>query len=482
MSKIYFHSDISCQEIKDIENENTLRNDNQLIDKASDYICKIITTKFSVKDKIIFVCGPGSNGLDGIYSAYKLLKHKFNVEVYLINDKHHQLVHELALGEHLIKDFDCDRYDCIIDCMFGYGLNRLLNQDIIQLINKINSSNSFILSIDVPSGLNPETGSLCPVSIKCNLLISLLSYKRGVFTNFGRDTWRDILYSNLNIKEIKSKNILVSANPKFNGYSYAKEFKSTEAESIHKKSNGISCVIAGQQPYHGAMLLSVAAAMKAGCKYLEVYTEDEYAHSLPMIMPEVIAKCFSLNDFEKNISNYKNILIGPGMKELNNDYLDVIMNNLNKIDSVIVDAGALKALKKNIYLKNQVIITPHPGEAAYLLNVDTKDIQDNRYEAAKLLHDYYNCIVILKGSGTIIYDGKQYVTCMDGNHRMSVAGMGDTLSGLLLYEMSSNQDSYRACLKATTFHSYAADCLLYQSRIKNYLPSMIPDLYNKITN
>ena len=67
---------------------------------------------------------------------------------------------------------------------------------------------------------------------------------------------------------------------------------------------------------------------------------------------------FSLNDFEKNMSNYKNILIGPGMKELNNDYLDVIMNNLNKIDSVIVDAGALKALKKNIYLKNQVIITP----------------------------------------------------------------------------------------------------------------------------
>ena len=69
---------------------------------------------------------------------------------------------------------------------------------------------------------------------------------------------------------------------------------------------------------------------------------------------------------------------------------------------------------------------------------------------------------------------------MDGNHRMSVAGMGDTLSGLLLYETSSNQDSYRACLKATTFHSYAADCI-YKSKIRE-LPSMIPDLYNKITN
>ena len=99
------------------------------------------------------------------------------LEIHLINDKHHQLIHELNLCEHLIKDFDCDRYDCIIDCMFGYGINRLLNQDIIQLINKINLSNSFILSIDVPSGLDPETGSLCPVSIKCNLLISCCHIK-----------------------------------------------------------------------------------------------------------------------------------------------------------------------------------------------------------------------------------------------------------------------------------------------------------------
>ena len=92
MSKIYFHSDISSQEIKDIENEYKSTDENQLIDKASDYICKIITTKFSVKNKIIFVCGPGSNGLDGIYSASKLLKHKFNVKLHLINDKNYQLI------------------------------------------------------------------------------------------------------------------------------------------------------------------------------------------------------------------------------------------------------------------------------------------------------------------------------------------------------------------------------------------------------
>ncbi len=482
MPKIYFHSDISCQEIKTIENEYKSINDNQLIDRASDYISKIITGKFSEKSKIIFICGPGSNGLDGIHTASKLLKHKFIIKLYLLNDSRKQLIDELGLTENLIEEFDCDNYDCVVDCMFGYGLNRPLSYKNVQLINQINSSNSFILSIDIPSGLDPETGNLCPVSVKCNSLISLLSYKRGVFTNFGRNTWRNIHFSDLNVKAVESKNLLVSANPKFNGYFDTKEFKSAKVESTHKKTNGISCIISGQTPYHGAMLLSVAAAMKAGCKYLEVYTEDEYAHSLPMLMPEVIARRFSLNNFEKNISNYKNILIGPGLKELNNDYLDIIMNNLHTINSVIIDAGALKALKKNPYSKDQVIITPHPGEAAYLLNVDTKDIQSNRYEAAKLMQEYYNCVVILKGSGTIIYDGERFITCMDGNHRMSVAGMGDTLSGLLLHEMSINKDRLEACLKAITFHSYAADYLLYQSKIKNYLPSMIPDLYNNITS
>ena len=91
------------------------------------------------------------------------------------------------------------------------------------------------------------------------------------------------------------------------------------------------------------------------------------------------------------------------------------------------------------------------------------------------------CRVILKGSGTIIFDGKSYYTCMDGNHRMGVAGMGDVLSGILLSELSRQKDLSQACIKAVIFHSYSADFLFINQNILNYLPSMIPDTYSKLT-
>ena len=104
--------------------------------------------------------------------------------------------------------------------------------------------------------------------------------KRGVFTNFGRDTWKDILYSDLNVNAIKSKNILVSANPKFNGYFIAKEFKSTKVESTQKiKWNKLHHFRTTTISWSDVAVCY--RCYESWCKYLEVYTEDEYAHSLP---------------------------------------------------------------------------------------------------------------------------------------------------------------------------------------------------------
>ena len=151
------------------------------------------------------------------------------------------------------------------------------------------------------------------------------------------------------------------------------------------------------------MLLSVAASIKTGCQYLHVYTNGEYAHTLPMIIPEVISKEFCFSDFKDNFDKFTNILLGPGTDKVTSKYLDFITNNLHKIKSIVVDAGALKFLERNHSYTNKLIITPHPGEAADLLNISTDEVQNNRYESTKMLHDLFDCIVILKGSGTIIY-------------------------------------------------------------------------------
>ena len=483
MSIVHFFPDLTHHETKNLEKEYNTSDEEFLINKASDFICDILSRSKLKNNKYLFICGPGSNGLDGIYAAYKLASLGYDIEI--LNTKKNSNLSYLKkfdLKDKLVNNFSTDTHDFIVDCIFGYGFNRDLDDEKVNLINRVNSSSAYIYSIDVPSGLNPSTGDTCPVCIKCDCLISLLSYKRGIFTNKGRDTWEDLYHSNLTVNPKAPESYLISANSAFDGKIFSKDYKLSQSHSVHKKSNGISCIISGEQPYHGAMLLSVAASIKVGCQYLQVYTNKEYAHTLPIIIPEVISQEFSLTDFKDNFDNFTNILIGPGTDKVTSEYLDFVTNNLQQIESIVVDAGGLKYLERNHSYMQKLVITPHPGEAAELLNLSTDDVQNNRYESVKMLHDMFDCIVILKGSGTIIYDGNKFYTCMDGNQRMAVAGMGDTLSGILLSELSLNSDIFDACIKATTFHSYAADYLLKTRKIKNFLPSMIPDVYSKLVN
>jgi NAD(P)H-hydrate epimerase len=324
-----------------------------------------------------------------------------------------------------------------------------------------------------------------PVSVKSHHLISLLNIKRGLFTNHGRDMWSKISHYNLIDCNNQPKNYLITANKNLfinSTINKSRTFTREELHSQHKKSNGISCIVAGQQPYHGALILASKGSIDTGAKYIHVFTEMEYSYTLPLLIPEIIANSFSIKEFRKAIRSYKNILIGPGTTTLSKEYVITALENIEYIDSIIIDAGALKYIDKSKFYSDKLIITPHPGEAAELLNMDVSDIQHDRYSAAQKLYDIYKCIVILKGSGTIIYDGNSFYTCMDGNYKMASAGTGDILSVIILSETSFNKRNIDACIKSVTYHSYSSDILLNESLNKNFRPSMIPKKYGELIN
>ncbi len=482
MSRVYFYPDISYQEIKTIERQFNSNNNEYLINKASDFIFDVISCEQSKSNRILFICGPGSNGLDGVYSACKLKLNEYRVNIFLCDSSiDTSYIKKCGLSEIIISNPTLNQFDCIVDCIFGYGINRDLSDSYIKLINSINSTDVYTYSIDIPSGLHPETGKLCPVSVKCNCLISLMTYKRGIFTYQGKDTWECLRHSTLIDIKFDKKNYLISANQKMNGSLYEVNYSQTHIHSQHKKSNGICCIIAGEKPYHGSLILSTMGAFKSGCRYIHAFTDEEYAHTLPMIIPEVIAESFSIENFENNLRSFKNILIGPGTNDVSEKYIDIISNNLKYLNSIVVDAGALKYLKRGYSYSNKVIITPHPGEAASLLNISSDEVQKDRYQAARKLNQLFDCIIILKGSGTIIYDGVGFYTCMDGNSRMGVAGMGDILSGILMCELASSSHNIDACIKAVTFHSHSGD-YLFNNKVYNFLPSMIADTYSNLVN
>ena len=136
-----------------------------LINKASDFIIDVISSEQSKSKRILFICGPGSNGLDGIYSTCKLKLSQYNVNIFLCNQSiDTSYIEKHDLSEIIITDPILNQFDCIVDCIFGYGINRNLSDSYIKLISKINSTDVFTYSIDVPSGLHPET-NLCPVGV-----------------------------------------------------------------------------------------------------------------------------------------------------------------------------------------------------------------------------------------------------------------------------------------------------------------------------
>ena len=487
MSKVFFHPDINYQDIKKIEFQYNSEIKNYLVEKASKYITNKLSSFISNKSKILIICGPGFNGLDGIFLARNLQNKNYNLRILMIQDDLHRdyLLQFNLLDIVIDYTLELNSFDYIIDCIFGYGLNRDLDDTNINLVNTINQSKASVISIDIPTGLDSSTGKLLPVSVNCDLLITLLTYKKGLFINHGRDTWKTISYSKLITKNLESNDYLLTANKDFNDNSnhgvFFKDFEHRRKYSSHKKSNGISCIIAGEYPYHGALIMSCSAAIKTGCQYLHAITESEYSHSLPIIIPEIISTSFSQTNFEKDIQNYSNLLIGPGISSKGEEFVKIALDNLDNISSLVIDAGGLFYLNKHEKYSDKLIITPHPGEAAKLLDISVADVQANRHKAAIELHNMFNCIVILKGSGTIIYNGKNFYTCMDGNYRMSVAGMGDILSGILLRELSSSLDNIDACIKSVVYHAYASDYLLANSRNKNYLPTMVPDVYSELT-
>lgn len=484
MSEILLFPDISPNIVKDIESKYLVNDKNYLVKIAANTIVQNIKKFINPDSKILFICGKGNNGLDGIYAASLLKNSGVDIKVSLIDDNHfkeNNYYHELQ--NYIVDSFDIHEYNIIVDCIFGNGLNRELSKDIQSIISEINKSDAFIISIDVPSGLNPITGSLCPSSVNCDLLITFMNIKRGLFTNHGRDTWKSIVFDPLIDDDIDSKNYLATAN---NSYRFQNKNKdhfitlnlsNDTKNSRHKKSNGVSLLIAGEPPYHGSMYLSALSSMRTGCRYMTVLTHDEYSHSLSYLIPEIVTMPHSLEYLRDNINNFKNILIGPGMSSrLTFEYIKVIFDSLDSINSVVLDAGALHFLDSIDIQSDKIILTPHPGEASLILKTDTSYVQANRYNAAYEISKKYGCKVVLKGSGTIIYNGKSFYTCMDGNYRMAVAGMGDVLSGILLSELSTSNNIDDACLRAVIYHSYSSDYLL-QKGIKNYMPSMIADTY-----
>ena len=232
--------------------------------------------------------------------------------------------------------------------------------------------------------------------------------------------------------------------------------------NAHKNDCGRILIVGGDIGYGGAVILSSEAAIYSGAGMVHVATHEKYISSVIIRNPEVIASAvIGRQDIESYFDNKDTILIGPGMKSSawSEQITHTFIENIQKNSSAnVIDAGALgliSSFKDVPDLTSKTILTPHPGEAANLLNTSVKNIQENRARSAKEISQKYNCDVILKGKNTVVNVNDEQYICSIGGPELASAGTGDVLAGLLSSLLGQGLNNLKASMYAVALHAQA---------------------------
>ncbi len=395
---------------------------------------------FSDANSIMIFCGSGNNSGDAYLLGCLAIEKDIKTKVITLCDtlrlrndalkafnEYQSLDGEVLEWDSQI-DIDCD---LIIDGIFGIGINRNVEGKFLQAINKINDSKVPVLSLDIPSGLNANSGEVMGSSIKADVTTTFVGRKKGLYLNQGPLMSGWIEYSNLSIPEICFENAEIELE--IVNRSLLEQYLKPRTRNSHKGDFGHVLVIAGNHGMGGAARITSESALRTGAGLVSVITRPENVAIISKTTPEIMAH--SADDRSDKISElFKKadvIAIGPGLgtDPWARDLFDAALNSEKQL---IIDADGLNLLADSPTKKDNWILTPHPGEAARLLRCLNPEVQEDRLASLEKLIDKYGGVTLLKGNNTLVgAAGEIPFVVTAGNPGMSTAGMGDLLTGII---------------------------------------------------
>ncbi len=400
-------------------------NENDLIERAGYSVAEEIINR--LKGGRVLVCiGKGNNGKDGKVIANVLSKtHGFTVCT-------------LNVYNGFLKMLD-NKFDIIVDCIFGTGLNREVSGKYLTAINKINESGAYIVSCDIPSGLSSDTGFVLGASVKANLTIAIQEYKLGHFLNDGPDYCGKIILKDIGLS-VWGENFI----KRLNNEDVSKYFIKRK-RNVNKGTFGKSLIIGGSKKYSGSSLLSKNAllALKTGEGYSYMLCPESLFNVYAGIDPECIIDTVKDKDgfmtFNEEVLNkylkFDSISVGTGMGDSNETYKIICYLLKNYKGNLVIDADGLNALSKygvDVLKKKKckVILTPHVKEFSRLIDKKIEDVLLNFKDFVKDFAFKFNVTVILKSATSVISDGKEVFINTTGTNALAKAGSGDVLCGI----------------------------------------------------
>ena len=436
-----------------------------LMERAGEATFEYLRKHWPGAKRIAVMCGTGNNAGDGFVIARLARENELDVDVWQVGDSTHLKGEALAAQQRMLgagsaaqayKSTGLQDYDVIVDALLGTGIQGELKSDYTAAIKQINISRVPILAVDIPSGLDADTGTSHGVVVNADVTVTFIGMKQGLVTGSGPDFCGHIYFDDLKVP-LKLYTMRSPAAHCLNYFQF-KHFLKPRSRVAHKGDFGHVLVVGGAPGMPGAARMAGESALRVGAGMVSIATHANHAANLNAARPELMCHAVeTAADLEKLFERSTVIAIGPGLgtSEWSTQLFAAAVDSGLPL---VVDADALNILAGKNRNHDEWVITPHPGEAGRLLGMAVGEIQADRFKAVELLASQFGGVAVLKGAGTLLKtaDGLPAV-CMHGNPGMATAGMGDVLTGTIAGLIAQGLALKTAAELGVCMHGLAGD-------------------------
>lgn len=449
---------LRAAELRAIEVEHS-RATPPLMERAGRAAAEFVQTHFG-HGRVLVCAGPGNNGGDGFVLARELVRAGRQVCVHFVGDAGH-LPPDAAAAYQSCRTTRADfcpeipagDFSLVVDALFGIGLARPVTGDLADLVARINAFAGPVLALDIPSGLDGDSGHVLGAAVRATHTLSFIGGKPGLYTLDGPDHCGDIHVDDLGLSLTNQPGALLSTADFRAGLK-------PRPRHCHKGSHGSLAVIGGAPGMSGAALLAARAGLQLGAG--RVFGGLLETLAVDPVQPELM-----LRSPDAALAQATAIVAGPGMGD-SVAATELVRRVASADFPLLLDADALNQLAAHPVLAARVrhrnaptLLTPHPAEAARLLGIATDDVQANRVEAALTLARRFKAHVALKGCGTVVATpDSEWRINASGNPGLASAGSGDVLAGIGGALLAQGWPAPAALCGAVHIHGLAADLLV----------------------
>ncbi len=417
--------------------------------------------------RVHLVCGPGNNGGDGWVAARHLKALGVDVRVEQVGEPRGdcaaQRARALAFG---VVEGDAEGADVVVDAIFGTGLDRAVEGPPARAIERINARRLPVVAVDLPSGLDTDTGAVHGVAVLASCTVTFGLPKLGLALEPGRSRAGEIRVARIGIADEAAG--VAPAAELWSRAEAGRRLPSRPAAG-HKGSFGHVLVVAGSEGKTGAAALAGRAAARAGAGLVTIacpagindILEEKCTEAMTAPVADTGARGLAAEaeDALLALAATRDVVaLGPGIgREPETEALvRALCKRLDK--PLVLDADGLNAFEGRVEELRATVITPHPGEAARLLGEDAAAIQRDRVGAARRLADACGAVVLLKGAATVVVaPGARPLVNPSGGPALASGGTGDVLTGVVAALLAQGVGARDAAAGAAFLHGFAAD-------------------------